>query len=162
MNFYIKTSFLIITLLYGVCYAQERVTFEKHNVSIEQPESFEKVDFFEGLYSKSTGASIQIETVDGVTYPFLAKGFTEDNLIPQGVTLKKKEEIQMQSGDKGLLIFMEFNVTQNGETRVFKRITLLTGNLSKTLMINTNFSPEVETLVYPAIYKALLSAKLEE
>lgn len=162
MQHTIKSIILIIALSVGISYAQDRVIFEKHNVSIQQPESFEKVDFFEGLYSKSTGASIQIETIDGVAYPFMAAGFTEENLTPQGVTLKKKEEVQMTSGDKGIMIFMEFNVTQNGESRIFKRITLLTGDLSKTLMINTNFSPDIESLVYPVIYNALLSAKFEQ
>lgn len=159
MKQYLSIFFILISSIY---FTQNRVTIEKPNISIEAPEGFEQVEFLEGLYSKATGTSVQIQALPDVVYPFVAKGFTQENLAPQGVKLIDKKDIVMQNGDKGVLFELSFEVKQNKETRTYKRLTLLTGSLSKTIMINVNFPPEVQDLVEDIIKKALLTARFEK
>lgn len=142
--------------------AQEKVYFAESNISIVPPVGFKQVDFFKGFFNYSNGASIQIESVDSIAYLLVAEGFTQANLTSQGVTLISKENITSPSGQKGILVTLRFEVSQEGETRQYERLSYLTGDMNRTIFLNANYPVLVKELVYESIKTCLLTAQFED
>ena len=155
-----KRLILLFSLLISISlFSQEKVFFEEQNISITPPEGFKQVDFFIGFFNYSNGTSIQIETVDSVAYVLVAEGLNNENLNAQGVTLISKEKVTNVHGKSGILVTMEFEVTQNDEIRKYERMSFLTGDMNTTIFINANYPVLVKELVYESVKNSLLTAK---
>jgi len=166
MKKYIFTSLFLFLAMFS--FAQERVLFEGTNISITPPEGFKKVDFFKGFFNYANGASIQLEPIDSIAYTLIAEGFTKEVLEPQGITFISKEHVTTNAGKKGILITMGFEVTQKNdqtgidETRIYERLTFLTGDMNRTIYISANYAMLVKELVGELIKQSLYSAQFED
>lgn len=163
-----KNIFTILFLSFHLfSVAQEKVVFEDRQISMIPPIGFVEVDFFTGFFNYSNGSSIQIEPVDSVAYLLVAQGFTKEVLEPQGVTFISKEDIVTPDGRKGILVLMQFQVTQNHpetgevEVREYERLSFLTGDMNRTIYISANYPLIVKDLVFEAIRQSLFTAKFE-
>jgi hypothetical protein len=157
-----KRVMLLLSLIISLSLsAQEKVYFAEQNISITPPTGFKQVDFIIGFFNYSNGASIQIQKVDSVAYVLVAQGLSNENLNAQSVTLISKENVTAANGKKGILVIMEFEVTQNEEVRKYERMSFLTGDMNNTIFINANYPLLVKDLVYDAIKNSLLTAKFE-
>ncbi len=153
--------FIILMLLTTALTAQKRVLFSNSNLSIELPEEFKKVDFFDGFYHYPTGTSIQLDAIDSTAYTFMAAGFTQEVLEPQGVTLISKEPFQTASGLSGELITLHFTVTQDTISMDFERLVLLVGDMNRTFIVHINYSLLVKSLIGYAIRESLTTLRIE-
>ncbi len=156
-----KMLLLISVMLTIVLPAQKRVLFSNSNLSIELPEEFKQVDFFDGFYHYPTGTSIQLDAIDSTAYTFMAAGFTQEVLSPQGVTLISKEPFQTASGLSGELITLHFTVTQDTISMDFERLVLLVGDMNQTFIVHVNYSLLVKSLIGYAIRESLTTLRIE-
>lgn len=153
-----KKIILLFSLIISI-YGQEKVYFADSDISITPPTGFKQVDFFVGFFNYSNGASIQIQKVDSIAYVLVAEGLSQENLDAQDVTLVSKENVTTTDGKSGILVIMEFEITQNEEIRKYQRMSFLTGDMNNTIFINANYPVLVKDLVYDAIKNSLLTAK---
>jgi len=165
-----KKNIITLTLIFLsiITFAQEKILFDEVNISIVPPDGFKKVDFFNGFFNYSNGASIQIAPIDSFAYVLVAQGFTKEVLEPQGITFISKENVTTPSGKKGILITMSYEITQNNkdtgieETRTYNRLSFLTGDMNRTIYISANYVVLVKELVRDVILNSLYTVQFED
>jgi hypothetical protein len=120
------------------------------NFFLVPPVGFTAATNFQGFQQVSSGSSILVVEIPG---PFAetTRGFTEQGLKAQGVTLRKKEDVTV-NGQQGLFITTE----QFAYNRNFSKYILVFGDGQITHMINGTF-PKGELALDKDIRESLLS-----
>ncbi len=122
------------------------------------PTGFINATNFQGFQQMNSGASILVMEIPG---PFSesTKGFNEQGLKTQGVTLKKKEEIKV-NGNQGL--FLTTEQFANGTN--YSKYILVFGDTKTTFMVNgtfpkeiTSFDKDIRESMFSVIYESGLT-----
>ena len=149
----------IVSLNFSMVLGQLEVTseitddhspIEGTKISMVAPEDFTKAVNFSGFQQDESGASIMVLDLPG---PFseVSKGFTEEGLQSQGMTLNTIEELRFN----GLPAFL-LTVGQNAYGNTYKKHILTFGTEKESIIINGTFLAEMENLSKP-IKKSLLT-----
>lgn len=150
---------LVLSLNFSLVIGQRDLTTEitsNHDpidgtkISMIPPEDFTKAVNFSGFQQDESGASIMVLDLPG---PFseVSKGFTEEGLQSQGMTLNTIEELRFN----GLPAFL-LTVEQKAYGNTYKKHILTFGTEKESVIINGTFLAEMVTLSDP-IKKSLLT-----
>lgn len=141
---------------------QEKLVYDKEKlvhvsgtqVKLMPPPHFEFDNSITGFVHPGSASTIQVIEVPGVSYDAIDKSMTAEHIESQNYSFIKREEVTLQTGEKGVIYFVEFKA----DGVKFERAMLFTGK-ENTVWVNFNYPVSMKKLMYPAIESTLLSVK---
>ena len=129
------------------------VSFPEVGLSITAPAEFTRAESFHGFQQDSTGASLVLASLPGA-YREVVSGFTSAGLASQGMTLIKKDSVQIH-GQDGLLL----SLSQEAYGVVYQKWLVVFGDNELTYLVTANFPETVASLVGDKLKNSALSVK---
>ena len=111
----------------------ESVVVAGTGIEIQPPAGFDKATNFHGFQDESTAGSVMITVIPG-PYTSIARGFTEQKLASQGMSLISKKMITVDGKEAQLL-----HVAQNAYGQMFKKWIALFGEGTRTTLVTGTF-----------------------
>ena len=147
---------IIIFLSYG--FSQKMPSTKDANINaIIPPLGFDTTSAFNGYLSIQNSAAIMMLQLENSNYIRISDAINEDYIARNKLTLRTREDIKTNSGDKGKELTFTFEL--NGTTFIRKMVFI--GDTKNTLWLNITYPMDLEELLNDPITRSISSANLK-
>lgn len=135
---------------------RQYVSFPAAGVKLVRPSGFDDAENFHGFQQPSTQSSVMVVLIPG---PFAetTRGFTAEQLITRGMTLRSKENVGID-GHAGVLL----SVTQNAYGTEFAKWILTFGDENETRLVTATFPKSDEATLSNPLKSVVLGTKIDD
>jgi hypothetical protein len=112
-----------------------------------------------GFIHTGSMSSMQIKTIEGVSYLNIAASINDEIMQEQGIKLISKENMVTASGNEGVLVILQYSLPNdiNDLPIKFERLMFITGTYHTTFWIDANYPLQIKPLLYNVMKNSMES-----